>query len=294
MTKVTEHPFPAAAIRQIRAYDETFVPAVFHPWASLLVGALAVEPGSSTLDVGTGPGTVARVLSACAGSSGSVVAVDINAAMLMLATDKPPLAGAAPIEYLECAAASLPLADGDLDVVTGQQVLQFVPDRAAALTEIRRVLKPGGRIGLITWTGLNDNPLFKALHDAVGEVLGAAAAVAFSEPWSLDGGETVALARAAGFTNVVGYRRSLPAIFRNGPDEVCRFYSFSAVRADIALLDERRRAKLHDITRTNLLPMTHAGEVHTMTTATLVLARAGRAHPVERRAAASDAARRPS
>lgn len=274
MTNVTEHPFPSTALGQIRAYDETFVPAVFNPWASLLVGALAVEPGSAALDVGTGPGTVARVLSTCVGSRGSVVAVDINAAMLMLATDKPPLAGTAPIEYLECTAASLPLADACLDVITGQQVLQFVPDRAATLAEMRRVIKPGGRLGLVTWAGLDSNPLFKALYDAVYEVLGPLTAAAFSEPWSLAGQETVALARAAGFTDVVGCRRTLPAIFRDGPDEVCLFYSFSAVRADIALLDEPRRARLYDAARANLLPMTYDGAVHSTTTATLVLARA--------------------
>jgi hypothetical protein len=90
----------------------------------------------------------------------------------------------------------------------------------------------------------------------------------------LAGHETIALVRAAGFTDVVGCRRTLPAIFRGGPDEVCRFYSFSAVRADIALLDEPRRARLYDTARTNLLPMTHDGAVHTTTTATLVVARA--------------------
>lgn len=271
---MTNGTLPSAALRQVRVYDETFVPAVFHPWASLLVGALAVEPGSAALDVGTGPGTVARVLATCVGSRGSVVAVDINAAMLMLATGKPPLAGTAPIEYVECAAASLPLADGGLDVITGQQVLQFVPDRAATLAEMRRVLRPGGRLGLVTWAGLDDNPLFEALHEAVHDVLGPLTAAAFSEPWSLAGRETVALVRAAGFTDVIGRRRTLPAIFRGGPDEVCRFYSFSAVRADIALLDEPRRARLYDIARTNLLPMTYNGAVHTTTTATLVLARA--------------------
>jgi len=59
--------------------------------------------------------------------------------------------GAAPIEYVEASAAELPFQDGRFDAVLCQQGLQFFPERAAAVREMRRVLRRGGVAGIAVW-----------------------------------------------------------------------------------------------------------------------------------------------
>jgi SAM-dependent methyltransferase len=263
----------AAALRQVRHYDNTFVPTIFHPWACLLVGALAPESGTAGLDVGTGPGTVARVLAACLGITGSVVGIDTSAAMLALAQSKPPASGAT-VRYLETDAEHAGLPPASFDVVTCQQVLQFVPDLSGTLAELRRVTRPGGRLGILTWVGLDRNPLFAALHDAVEEVLGAASAAAFREPWSLAATATPSALAQAGFTDIQTGTRTLPAHFPGGLPQVRRFYAFCACSAEIDALDTAPRSALHQATKERLTAMTHQGAVHSYTTATLTMARA--------------------
>jgi len=265
---------PATALEPLRGYDDIFVPALFHPWACLLVGALNPEPATSALDVGTGPGTVARVLAGCLGPAGHVVAVDTNAAMLAIAESKPAVDGA-PITYLESDAGSLQVPDAGFDAVTCQQILQFVTDLPAALAEIRRVIKPGGRLGTLTWAGLGHNPLFQALFDTVRDQFGQAAAEAFAKPWSLSAPDAARAIAAAGFTDVVHHRRTLPTVFPGGTADVCRFFGFSSVGDDVAALDETRRKAFDTLARDRLAPMTtDRGTLHTTTTATVILAQA--------------------
>ncbi|WP_194912860.1 methyltransferase domain-containing protein [Catenulispora rubra] len=268
---------PAAAVTAggpLRDYDDIFVPVLFHPWACLLVGALTPEPASAALDVGTGPGTVARVLAACVGPAGRVVAVDSNADMLALAENKPAVAGA-PISYLEGDAGALQVPDDEFDVVTCQQILQFVTDLPAALAKIRVSVKHGGRLGALTWCALDRNPLFRVLFDTVRDQFGSEAAEAFAKPWSLSAPETARAVAAAGFTDVLARRHTLPAVFPGGPDQVCRFFGFTSVGGDLSDLDETSRHAFYKLARKRLAPMTAGdGTLYTTTTAALIVARA--------------------
>ncbi|MFC5640891.1 class I SAM-dependent methyltransferase [Kitasatospora cinereorecta] len=108
-----------------------------------LVAAAAVRPGARVLDVGTGPGTVA----AEAGRRGArVTAVDAEPGMLELA------AANAPEAELYCAALpALPFADGAFDAALGNFVVNHVEEPVAALAELRRVVRPGGRTAVTIW-----------------------------------------------------------------------------------------------------------------------------------------------
>jgi SAM-dependent methyltransferase len=131
-------------------YREYLDPVIFGPWAEKLVDFAGVAEGQTVLDVAAGTGVVARAAASRAGPGGHVIASDISAAMLgQVATGLP--AGRPAVQTLECPASELRLADGSVDVVFCQQGLQFVPDPRAAVQEMRRVLRPGGRVAIAVW-----------------------------------------------------------------------------------------------------------------------------------------------
>ena len=261
--------FDAADTRPVRPYKDILLPSIFRPWAVRLVGELAPAPGARALDIGTGPGTVARVMAAAVGPGGAVVGTDLSPAMLALAKEEPPVDGA-PIQYVGCGAAPLHVSDEAFDLITMQQVLQFVPDRRAAVAEMRRAARPGGRIAVVTWLPLRDNPLFRALRDAVGTVLGPGPAARFEEPWSLGGDEVAGLVREAGFGEVELREWTVPVTVPGGPDDICCLFGFSAISSYVAT----HRQALQDAVRANLAHCTDDRGVHSETSASVVIARA--------------------
>lgn len=134
-------------------YERYLVPAVFEPWAEVLLDVVGIAPGARVLDIASGTGVVARAAARRAGGEGKVVASDVSGPMLARAASVGAPDGAAPIEYLEASADALPLDDGSFDVVLCQQGLQFFPTRTAAVGEMRRVLRPGGVAGVAVWAG---------------------------------------------------------------------------------------------------------------------------------------------
>jgi arsenite methyltransferase len=105
---------------------------------------LAARPGERVLDVGSGPGFFAAELLERVGAEGSVVGVDQSPDMLAAAAKR---CEAFPnVEFREGDALALPVEDGDFDAALSVQVLEYVEDATAALAEIRRALRPGGRV----------------------------------------------------------------------------------------------------------------------------------------------------
>jgi len=145
-------------------YERYVVRYILGPWAPLLVDAARVTPGERVLDVACGTGVVARTAAQRAGATGRVVGLDLNPGMIAVAQSLPAPAGA-PIEWLVRSALDLRLEDASFDVVLCQQGLQFFPDKAQALREMRRVLGPGGRLALSVWNnvGLYNTAVAEAL-----------------------------------------------------------------------------------------------------------------------------------
>ena len=132
-------------------YRQYLQPAVFDPWARELLAFLPPESGDMILDVASGTGAVAHAAAHIAGPSGRVIASDVSP--LMLAESRLERADdRATVEPLESPADHLALPDGSVDVVYCQQGVQFMPDRNAVMTEMLRVLRPGGVVGIAVWS----------------------------------------------------------------------------------------------------------------------------------------------
>jgi demethylmenaquinone methyltransferase/2-methoxy-6-polyprenyl-1,4-benzoquinol methylase len=131
-------------------------------WRRALVAAIAPAPTDRVLDVATGTGLVAAALIAQHGCS--VVGVDQSEEMLARArarrrTDP---SFAARCELLRGEAERLPFADGAFDALTFTYLLRYVDDPAAVLREMARVVKPGGRIGMVEF-GVPPRPVLRRL-----------------------------------------------------------------------------------------------------------------------------------
>ncbi len=179
-------------------YERILVPAVTRPWANDLLDRVDVRLGDRVLDVACGTGIVARVAAERL-KAGRVVGLDVNPGMVGVARSLPKTVGL-PIEWIEASALSLPFADQGFEVVVCQLGLQFFPDPARALDEMRRVLVPGGRVGVSVFAAIDQNPATLALSDALDAHIGDGASRAKRNEHSLgDPGELDALFRAAGF-----------------------------------------------------------------------------------------------
>lgn len=107
--------------------------------------ALEVKPGERVLDIGAGPGFLAAELAASAAPNGAVLGTDISKAMLAIAAARLGSAGGGGLRFEHADACALPCTDESFDAVVSTQVYEYVEDIAAALSELTRVLRPGGR-----------------------------------------------------------------------------------------------------------------------------------------------------
>lgn len=145
-------------------YEEVFVPAVFAPLTEIVVVAADPQPREQVLDLACGTGVVARAVAPLVGAQGSVVGVDVAPGLLAIARSLPAPTGAS-IAWLEGDAAALDLSDASFDLVICQQGLQFFAQREAALAEIVRVLRPGGRLVAAVWRPIEEQPLMEGLTE---------------------------------------------------------------------------------------------------------------------------------
>ena len=125
-------------------YEAYLVPTFFAPLTTRVVEVAQPQPGDRVLDAACGTGVVARRVAAIVGAQGRVVGLDLNPAMLAVAIRR--RERGLTIDWHEGGIEALPFPDGDFDLGVCQHGLQFVPDRAGAVAEMRRVLRDGGRV----------------------------------------------------------------------------------------------------------------------------------------------------
>ena len=142
-------------------------------WKHFTVGQSLVHPGDRVLDVAGGTGDLARLFAQRVGPDGEVILTDINGSMLAVGRDRMLDAGLR-VPAAQCDAEHLPFPDGHFDCVSVAFGLRNMTHKDAALTEMSRVLKPGGRLLVLefsqVWKPLQ--PLYDAYSFGVLPLLG--------------------------------------------------------------------------------------------------------------------------
>jgi SAM-dependent methyltransferase len=187
-------------------YDEFFLPALFARCTAPVAGAAGIRSGDRVLDVACGTGALALE---AARRGGDVTGLDRNAGMLAVARAKSP-----EIDWIEGMAEALPFDDASFDAVVSQFGLMFFENRKESLTEMRRVLKPGGRLAVAVWASLSETPGYSAMVELLDRLFGAETASALHAPYCLgEAGELKALFAGAGMPDAMITRHDSIAEF---------------------------------------------------------------------------------
>ena len=205
-------PGSIAMANPAEGYESYMVPTLFGPCSRILIQEANPKPGERVLDVGCGTGIVAREVASRLAATATVTAVDLSTNMLAVARAVAAGEGLT-IEWCEGNAEQLPFRDNAFDLVLCQFALMFVVDKAAALSEMRRVVSGSGRVLISVWQGLDRHPFYQTLHNVIQQRLGMSA---LQEIFALGDADALrGLALAAGFRFVEIKPFSLTARFPN-------------------------------------------------------------------------------
>ena len=145
-------------------YDRYLGPVLFQVYADDLARRLPVKPDMRVLETACGTGILTRRLLDRMRGLGSLVATDLNEAMIAHArahvTAEPGL-----LEWQTADATKLPFPDGSFVAVVCQFGLMFFPDEAAGIREVFRVLKAGGRYLFNVWDAMAYDPAQRIAHE---------------------------------------------------------------------------------------------------------------------------------
>jgi len=133
--------YPPELVARIPAYVRERFVGVGNPFALGEIGE-----GEAVLDLGCGAGFDAFVAAELVGREGRVAGIDLSPEMLAVAERRRAAAGLSNVEFRQADVEALPFPDAMFNVALSNGVLNLIPDKPAALREVFRVLKPGGRL----------------------------------------------------------------------------------------------------------------------------------------------------
>lgn len=163
-----------------RAYEALLVPALFQPWADLIAHRAEIQSTDRVLDIACGTGVLTRAIARRLDASGSVTGLDLNPGMLAVAEERAPH-----VTWHQGDAASLPFDDRSFDVVVSQFGLMLFASPDTALQEMRRVLRPGGRLLVAVFDDIDRLPAFATAADIYASLAGPAVGRALRLPFSM-------------------------------------------------------------------------------------------------------------
>ena len=150
-----------------KLYDTYLVPLIFEPYATDLANRLASRSVTRVLEVAAGTGVVTRALATALPDKVSIVATDLNQAML----DQASAVGTKrAVEWRQADAMQLPFPDGTFDAVVCQFGVMFFPDKSKAFSQARRVLRPGGVFIFNVWDRIEENEFADTVTTALASV----------------------------------------------------------------------------------------------------------------------------
>lgn len=153
----------------------------------LIIKGLEIKPGSVVLDVGTGTGILIPFLQEAVGDSGSIVALDLAEEMLKRAKEK----HGEQVRYVQGDIVNTPFEDNSFDEMICNSCFPHFQDKEAAVKEMMRILKPGGRVTVCHTASRED---MNAMHRSFGGVVG--------EDMLPDDDEMKSMFQQAGFASI--------------------------------------------------------------------------------------------
>lgn len=233
-------------------YEELMVPGFFGYFAADLVQRADLDDGDRLLDVACGTGVIPRAANRTGVSLGRLTGLDMTPGMLEVASRVADEDGTA--EWIEGDATAMPFEDESFDVLTCQQGLQFFPDREAGIREFRRVVAPGGRALVACWTGLEDQPAFRAFLEAAASLAPELVSVG-EAPFTLGSADELsAHFEDAGFAQVEVVRVEHDAEFDSASEFERAFAEGSPVAIALAEIEPDKVAAIREAARRALEP----------------------------------------
>jgi SAM-dependent methyltransferase len=173
------------------------------PLGRRAMAALAPAPGEHILDIGCGAGQTSLELARAVGAGGAVLGVDLSELLLDLARRRG--AGMAAFDVRQGDAQTFAFEPGAFDAAFSRFGVMFFEDATAAFANIRRALRPGGRLAFVCWRQSDENPIIRLPFEAAADLLpepppaepGAPGPFAFANPDRVRG-----ILAAAGFAGV--------------------------------------------------------------------------------------------
>ena len=150
-----------------KIYETYLVPLIFEPYAPDLADRLRSRNLSRVLEIAAGTGVVTRAMASMLDDRVSIVATDLNPAMLEQASA---VGTKRSVEWRQADATQLPFRDGSFDAVVCQFSVMFFPDRPRAFSEAFRVLSPGGVFVFNVWDRIEENEFADTVTTALASV----------------------------------------------------------------------------------------------------------------------------
>jgi ubiquinone/menaquinone biosynthesis C-methylase UbiE len=196
-----------------------------------MLEAARLKSGDHVLDIAAGTGDQSRMAAKLVEPKGSVLATDISEEVLTVATHFAEQEGYSNITTRVANAEQLDLADNGYDAVISRFGLMLIGNQQQALAEMRRVLKPAGRLAAIVWSLAEHNPLFAMYVDVIEKPVEAKRLGFFS---LADAAHFAGVLKVAGFQEVLLHTITISF----------HFPSFDLLRAYWGPLFEEALAKL--------------------------------------------------
>ena len=155
----------AGSIPQL--YEEYLVPLIFQPYAQDLAARLAVRPPLRILEIAAGTGVLTRAMVRALPETSAIVATDLNEPMIDHARA---IGTRRAVEWRLADAMKLPFDEGIFDAVVCQFGVMFFPDKPAAFSEARRVLRREGTLLFNVWDRIEDNEFADVVTTALASV----------------------------------------------------------------------------------------------------------------------------
>lgn len=234
------------------AYEKFLVPTLNRPVAVEVVELAALRAGDQVLDVACGTGIVVRLAAPCVAPGGRVAGLDFDPAMIAVARTVVPEPPGVSVTWHCASAQEMPFESTTFDVAFCLQGLQYFPDCAAGLVEVRRVMKRGGRFLAVVWSLLAECKGQQAIAQALERRKVDVAPI--RKAYSMgDSGQLRKLAGDAGFRGVDIRAGSTAARFTSVKQFVDAFAAGSlSSRAAISKVPEHQRSEFYNEVRETL------------------------------------------